>query len=287
VSQRWGAESAITIAGDGLTATVVPARGGKIVSLVDANAVEWLAQAAAPIRDPARWDARFTDSEMAGWDECAPSIEAVTVNGRDIPDHGDLWTTAWHDAGGGWLHAVGASLDYSFERSIRSIAGGLRLDYRAEALQNDVPFLWAAHPQFRAPVGSAVRVPHLESVVDVLLEPAERMPWSPDLATIDSMPSRGVRKLYADPSASAREASLTRPDAGELRMSWTPNCPYLGLWFDNRGFSREAVIAIEPSTGYYDSLGRALANGRVAVLKVGDPLEWSIEVVVNPVRPTT
>ncbi|MDQ1571914.1 MAG: hypothetical protein QOF79_2588 [Actinomycetota bacterium] len=283
MSQRWGAESAITIAGDGLTATVVPARGGKIVSLVDAKGVEWLTQAAAPIRDPARPGARFTDAEMAGWDECAPSIEAVTVNGRDIPDHGDLWTIAWHDAGGGWLQAAGTSFDYEFERSIRSIAGGLRLDYRAEAIQNDVPFLWAAHPQFRAPAGTVVRVPDLESVVDVLVEPAERMPWSADLATIDSMPPRGVRKLYVDPATSARAASLTRPGTGELSISWTPNCPYLGLWFDNCGFSREAVIAIEPSTGYYDSLGRGIANGRVAVLKVGEPLEWSIEVVVDPV----
>ena len=287
MSRWWGAEPALTIEGDGLTAVVVASRGGKIVSLVDANRREWLAQADTPIGEPARPGARFTDAEMAGWDECAPSIDPATVNGREIPDHGDLWTSAWRDVGCGRLRAEGPSLGYSFERSIRSTAGGLRVDYRAEALADDVPFLWAAHPQFRAPAGTVVRVPGVDTVLNVLHDPTERMPWSPELATIDTVSPGGTRKLYADPSASAHEAALVRPDAGELRMSWTATCPYLGLWFDNRGFSREPVIAIEPSTGYYDSIERAVASGHVAVLAVGKPLEWSVELVVDPTRRTT
>ncbi len=57
--------------------------------------------------------------------------------------------------------------------------------------------------------------------------------------------------------------------------------PYLGIWFDRGAYSREPVIALEPSTGYYDSLATAVELGRVPRLEVGVPFEWYVDLAVS------
>lgn len=266
------------VAGGGLTAVVDPARGAKITSLVDADGVEWLAQAepGAPV------GAAFTDAEMAGWDECAPSIVACTVDGAPVPDHGDLWNVPFEELPDGTLRAHGASLDYRFERRIEPTSDGLRLHYSALALSRPIPFLWAAHPQFLAPHGTRVVVPGVVVVEDVMVHPRASMPWSDELSTIDTVREGGCRKVYVLPERAVASADLLRGDGRTLRMSWSAAAPYLGIWFDHGAYSREPVIALEPCTGYYDSLETALALARVAYLEVGTPLEWWVDLAVHP-----
>ncbi len=84
------------------------------------------------------------------------------------------------------------------------------------------------------------------------------------------------------PDRPISEASLVHPDGARLTMRWSPEAPYLGLWFDNGKFARGPVIAIEPSTGYYDRLTTAIELGRVSVLEPGSPLTWWVEVRAEP-----
>lgn len=269
------------IGGGGLTATVDPARGAKITSLVDGRGVQWLAQGTG-VQVSA--GAAFTDAEMAGWDECAPSIVACKVGGRVIPDHGDLWDSVF-DATGSTVRRRGDG--YLFERTIEPTETGLRFRYEATATDGALPFLWAAHPQFVAPPGTRIALPQQATrVVDVTngevsTDGTPTLRWDEELATIDTVDDGGSRKLYVDPATPVFEASLVRPDGATLSMHWSPESPYLGLWFDNRAWSREPVIALEPSTGYYDSLARALASSRVAILHPGHPLRWWLEIGVS------
>ena len=65
-------------------------------------------------------------------------------------------------------------------------------------------------------------------------------------------------------------------------MSWdTETIPYLGIWVDHGLASREPVVAIEPTTGYYDSLERADRDGRVAVVSPDRPLRFTLMVEVR------
>lgn len=280
------------IGGGGLTATVDPARGAKITSLVDAQGVQWLAQGTG-VEVPA--GAAFTDAEMAGWDECAPSIVACEVGGRVIPDHGELWDSVF-EATGSTVCRRGDG--YLFERTIEPTETGLRFRYEATATEGALPFLWAAHPQFVAPPGTRIALPQqVARVVDVtngdvmtdrdmangevVTDGTPTLRWDEELATIDTVEDGGSRKLYVDPATPVFEASLVRPDGATLSMHWSPESPYLGLWYDNRAWSRKPVIALEPSTGYYDSLARALASSRVAIIDPGHPLRWWLEVGVS------
>ncbi|MCY7411677.1 MAG: hypothetical protein LH471_01345 [Salinibacterium sp.] len=271
----------IVTKGSGLTASVEPARGGKIVSLIDEAGSEWLAQT-DPIFRLAD-GASFVESEMAGWDECAPSIVACTIRGRDVPDHGDLWNTAF-DTDGSTVRAFGVSLGYRFERTITATDDGVMLHYLAESVGETVPFLWAAHPQFSALPGTRVELAAPARVVDVLDPKLPISEWSPQLATIDTVPHEGSRKWFVEPDHPVEAASIVRADGSSLTMRWSPTCPYLGVWFDSRAYSREPVIAIEPSTGYFDSLESAVYYGRVALLTPGAPLAWWVSLQVTTGR---
>jgi hypothetical protein len=276
----WPEEHAMTVRGDGLTAVVHPSRGAKIVSLVDDAGREWLAQPESAVGAPARPGADFLAAEMAGWDECAPTIVACEVEDAVLPDHGSLWTADF-TVDGAHLRAIDDTLGFIFDRWIAPSPGGLRIDYAVLATRRAVPFLWAAHPQFLAPPGTHVRVPgDVRSCVDVLDPSLPEREWAPPLGAIDSVPDGGCRKVYIHPDTRASEAHLVRPD-GTLRLRWSEECPYLGLWFDRGMYRAGPVIAIEPSTSYFDALTTAIAEERTPTLSPVDPLRWSVWLEVG------
>lgn len=260
-----------------LTAVVDARRGAKIVSLRDVTGYEWLLP---PSGSPSPPGTPFVDAEMGGWDECAPTIVACDgPDGEPLPDHGDLWDKSWAVAGAR-LSGRGASLPYRLSRALHPIRQGIRLEYEAVA-ERDLPFLWAAHPQFRAPPGARVELGTTDAV-DVLGRPGRRFNLDEADLAIDSLDAGGSRKFYLDPTVAIDTAALVVPGVGRLEMRWDAHvAPYVGVWFDNRAFAREPVIAIEPSTGYYDSLARAVEHDAVLWLREGRPVTWTVEVVIQ------
>lgn len=274
-------EHRLTLVGDGLDAVVLPTRGAKIISLRDARGVEWLAQPDRPIGAPARPGDDFLSAEMAGWDECAPTIVACEVDGIPLADHGELWTMDFTGAGA-TVSAHDPTLGYDFRRTIRPVVGGLVFDYEVTGGSRSFPFLWAAHPQFRAPAGTRIELPtSVTTVIDVMDDGLPELPWSDQLASIDTIPDGGYRKLYPHPEHGVSSARLVHPDGAALEMEWTSACPYVGLWFDKFAFRSEAVIAIEPSTAYFDSLTTAVALGRASGVESAGSLAWTVTVRVT------
>ncbi|TQK17669.1 hypothetical protein FBY40_0146 [Microbacterium sp. SLBN-154] len=275
----WPESDSIQVIGGGeLTAQVIPQRGGKVASLRDRTGREWLAQPEQPVGSPARVGANFLRAEMAGWDECAPTIVACTLDGRALADHGSLWTAAFV-ADGSTLTTSDEHYGFDFSRTIVVDGDGLRFDYWVRS-ERTLPFLWAAHPQFQAPPGTYVELPsRVDRVVDVLDPTLRSFAWSPAAAAIDDLEPGGCRKLYADPERSVQHATLVRPD-GALQLTWSGECPYIGLWLEKGMFRREPVIAIEPTTGFFDSLATAVALDRCAQVSPDAPLRWSLHLRV-------
>ena len=61
---------------------------------------------------------------------------------------------------------------------------------------------------------------------------------------------------------------------------------YLGIWVDEGAlYPRSAVVAIEPTSGYYDNLAAAAAAGRAPVLAPGAVHEWQVSVRTGSGRP--
>jgi len=278
----WPAdEEHVEVVGNGLSAIVVPSRGGKVISLRDGRGVEWLAQPDRPVGAAARPGDDFLHAEMSGWDECAPTIVECVVDGVELADHGELWTKAFHHDGP-TMSVHDDTLGYRFQRTILAAESGLIFSYEVTAMERAVPFLWAAHPQFRAPSGSWVRLPSaVETVVDVMDPAIVELPWAPTLGSIDTVPREGYRKIYAHPERTVSEAALVHPDGAALTMSWSSTCPYVGLWFDRFTYRAEPIIAIEPSTAYFDSLTTAMSLGRAPVIPAGETLAWTVLLRVD------
>jgi hypothetical protein len=267
--RRFSSPSGLAIVWD-------PGRGAKITSLRDPHGREWLVQSSAPIPPPLT---PFGLAEMAGWDECAPTITACRVNGTPLPDHGDVWDVAWNDHDGAVV-VDGPSWPYRLRRVVGpSSSGGIRLTYEASATHEVIPFLWAAHPQFSAPPGTRVVLDHdPATVVDVLTDGFPEAPWGPLTAAIDDVGAGRCRKVYLPPEHAVDSARLEREDGSTLNLRWSPECRYLGLWLDNAAYSDEPVIAIEPSLAFADSLEAAITIGRAPVIEPGVPLTWWVEL---------
>lgn len=307
----WHGTPAWQLEDEALRVIVVPQAGGKIVSLLDRRAgYEWLVQPAHA--NPFRLlppGTSYNDEQVGGWDEMLPTILAGPYPvpgpyaGIALPDHGELWTMAWADAGTGHgairLAADGVALPYRIERTLALTPAtggpGLRLDY---ALQNTgaapLAYLWAAHPQFACEAGARIVLPpDVAEVINVLPEswgpawggPGTRNAWpeQPGAGRQDlvaGVARAGGRKFYLPPEAPIAWAGLEQPGAGcWLRLKWDPVCqPYCGVWIDEGYLNKIPAVAIEPTTGYYDDLAVACSNGRVAILPPGSTARWWLEI---------
>jgi galactose mutarotase-like enzyme len=291
----WG-EPGVALRSDDLEVVVLPRRGAKIASLRHRrHRREWLEQPARDLGDGPAYGSAFTGTDMFGWDEMAPTINASTypdgeLCGTPLPDHGEVWTLPWETTFAGEdlvCSTAGRALPYRLTRSIHLEGTRLRLEYQLSATgAAPLWLLWAAHPQFVvADRGTRIVLP--EQVSELLnvwptTKPA-RVPWpSPDTESIRGLPVGAGRKFYAPADAAIGTASLIDADSTWLQLSWDPELvPYLGIWLDNGAYARNPVIALEPSTGFYDDLALAFSNQRVPQVHPKTPLRWSLDVSVG------
>lgn len=265
-----------------LELVILPDRGGKIASIRDRSGREWLEQPAVPLRPLDKLPTRFVDGDMCGWDECAPTIAPCDVSGVQLPDHGELWRTPWFDSGEGWLTVHGPSWGYTFSRRI-SVSGHVaKLEYQVTAGGEAFPLLWAAHPQFRAGPGTRVDLGgQSPQLLDVLAIPPAWNQYADELCGIDSVPAGGCRKFYLDPDSLRGPVTLRHTDDSVLTMECSDNVPYLGVWFDRKAFALHDVIALEPSTGFYDECNAAVRRGQVATLAASEHVQWWVTVSIG------
>lgn len=292
----WHGEPGKALLSDQVAVVVLPRRGAKIASLRHLpSGREWLDPPDRDLREPPAYGSAFTAGDMFGWDEMVPTIIACIYpegshRGATLPDHGEVWTLVWsaERAGDAVVCSIGGHvLPYRFTRTMRVEGGTLTLDYRL-ATTGSTPLwlLWAAHPQFLiSRAGTRIALPpEVDRLVDVTPGRRPRTVNWPTAATESSLglPKGDGRKLYVPPETHVGAATLIDGDGSWLRLTWDPAVvPYLGIWLDNCAFARHPVIALEPTTGYYDDLALAVSQGRASSIPPEQPLEWTVEVTVG------
>jgi galactose mutarotase-like enzyme len=294
-------EAEVRLSSEVLEVMVLPAHGGKIISLRHkASGREWLTQPAHPLHVPPAYGSSFTATDLCGWDEMLPTITACRYPSPDparrvsLPDHGEVWALEWkvlRSASDSVLMAVdGQALPYRLERHVSLAGHRMRLAYQVTATSSEpLWLLWAAHPQFACTGGTRVVLPrHVRNLLDVTVpgKPSRRA-WpgeAPD--NVDSLVRGEGRKLYVTPDTAVSWAALADVDGNWLRMSWdSATVPYLGIWLDNHAYAREPVAALEPSTGFYDDLALAQRSGRVPRVHAGAQHRWWVEVTAGTGKP--
>ncbi|MEO0561702.1 MAG: hypothetical protein AAF125_06295 [Chloroflexota bacterium] len=306
----WYSFGAWTLETPALRVTIVPELGGKIVSLIDHySGYEWLFAPQSPPQRP-HYGAVFTDYNPCGWDEMFPTIVECPVPStpdENLPDHGELWSLPWEVVGNSdnaiTLRTRGKqpSYPYTLTRQVHLEGDCLRLSYLLDNhADRPLPFLWAAHPLFKGHDHMRIELPpEVQSVVNVMAHPTlgqvgRGMNWPTTSLVPSSVKALNrmgdatladCRKFYTPPEIAVGKASLVHEGIGrKLTMRWdTQIAPYLGIWVDEGVYTPETTVALEPGSGYYDSLETAIQNERVASVAPGDVIKWWLEVELSAV----
>lgn len=263
--------------------------GGRMVSLLDvSNEHEWLVPPSATAPEPT-YGSSFTQRHIHGWDEMLPTIDACTVLGVELPDHGEIWAVPWQrrtasTTGGLRLSAGSLALPLRLVREVHPRGPDLVLDYQLFNLgAQPLPFLWAAHPQFRVSPDAQI---HFSAPVTkvAVVSPPERVggtDWSGAVALAGQLPRGDHLKLWLDCPPDHDNGVTLRDGGSALSIHWDGrSIRHAAVLWDNAQFSGERVVAIEPSTARHDSLAAAAAQGDLAMLAGGGSRRWTLTLSV-------
>jgi galactose mutarotase-like enzyme len=301
IETTWHNFPAIALESAAMRVVIVPNLGAKIVSLYDKeHLLEWLVPPMRPLKQTTYGD-DFVSQDMSGWDEMFPTIVACSQQGAALPDHGEVWSVPWQveqQDGEVVLAISGRALPYRLRRAAAlSAPNCLELRYSVENCgQQAFPYLWAAHPQFAADADTRLLLPpEVTQMVNVIdgdplwgkagarhdwpeARAADGRAWRMD--RVRAPENRACRKFYIPPEQAVGWAALVHEARGcSLRLEWSPQAlPYLGLWIDEGAYNSLPAAAFEPSNAYYDSLARAVANGKASVLQPGESQRWTLRV---------
>src|SRR5690348_5920266 len=117
---------------------IVPELGAKIISLKNVRTGrEWMWHPHGELKlfhNPPGDD--FSRSPLAGVDECLPTIAPCAWHGRELPDHGEVWSAEWDVDENAWKKGVLKTQirleisPFDFERTIELEGNTIRLNYR-------------------------------------------------------------------------------------------------------------------------------------------------------------
>ncbi|RME44119.1 MAG: DUF5107 domain-containing protein [Chloroflexi bacterium] len=305
----WRNQDALLLENETIRIIVVPHIGAKLVSLFDKRSGrEWLVDSGDRPLKPIPYGASFVEQDMSGWDEMFPTIVPCsypapgTRSGVHLPDHGEVWALPWTIEAATsralQLSVDGVALPYRLTRTLSFIAhDGLEMHYKVVNLgEEPMPYIWAAHPQFVCSEGAEIRFPPaIREVCNTIPaewgwgEPESRFDWPEAInprgrrVRLDQVGPPSLqqgRKFFTLPDARPGWAGLIRqPHADWLRLEWDPErVPYLSVWVDEGALSHESVVALEPTTGFYDSLEVAWNKGLVTILEPGETQTWTLRV---------
>ncbi|MBB3108150.1 hypothetical protein FHS18_000178 [Paenibacillus phyllosphaerae] len=285
---------------------LVPERGGKIVSLVDKRTGrEWIHRTNRPWA-PLQYGMNWGDGDQGGWDEMFPTIEPcpcpdVPWQDKHFPDHGEVWCMPWTyviEGGSLWLNVEGRQVPYRFSKKVSLSNSELRLDYQVEnPTQHPFSYLWAAHPLLSIRAGMKLEVPTSLGAIEIAYSHGERLgrpferntfPFAAgrdgaviDLSILEDQDMNAAEKYYFTDRLQEGDVRLTDPLSGEgIVFHFSPDeVPYLAMWAHYGAFG-DYTFAVEPATGYMDSVHRAHGLGKTKQVLPGARNTWNLRVTL-------
>ncbi len=268
---------------EGIELGIVPELGARIISLKDLKTGrEWLWHPAGGLKlFQNRLGDDFARGPLAGVDECLPTIGACAWRGRNLADHGEVWSQPWTLHPAAWADGLlTASIrlsvsPFAFQRSILLRGREILLHYELCNHSPRVePFVWALHPLLRLRPGDCLALP--ASTRELL----NGHRW---LDAVDTaIPAGGCSKLFAGPLARG-EAGIHNDKTGErLDFEWdaTQNSR-LGLWLTRGGWNGHDHFAIEPTNSSDDSLGTAASRGECGTVPPNGSVNWQVKLILH------
>jgi galactose mutarotase-like enzyme len=277
----WNGFKASILRSATLEVVVVPDLGAKVVSLKNLfTGREWMYH---PNNSPSLFrnqpDDDFARSPLTGWDECLPTIAPCTWRGRYLPDHGEVWNTAWQLDEAAWKRRVIKTSvklpisPFEFTRAIEIQNDTLHVHYHLLNLSGETQeFLWAMHPLLALQTGDRLVLSH---------EIRQRLGQQSWLDSLDfEEKASSCIKAFAGPLQAGQAEIFNSISDDSLIFKWdAADCNTLGIWLTRGGWNGHHHVALEPTNGAPDSL--AVAAGKCnncGVLAPFGKKEWSIQL---------
>lgn len=291
----------VTIENEAWRLEVYPQFGGKVLSIIDkADEFELTFDYPAEFPTTCQYDQPYASSYYAGWDECFPAVAPGPYPGHPykgtvIPDHGELWgvpTIAIPTKDGITTEWNGLRFGYRLARRLWIEGPTLGAEYTLTNLAPfDFRFVWAMHSLMSLHVPVELELP--SGVFRLSHDAASNrmdvpFDWPTTaagerLARPDSLPAeRGWKVFSVEPIASPAVVRYpTRKRNLKIEYASNDGLPaYWGVWINTGGWVRHKHFAIEPTTGRFDELDRAVKDnsaGRVPPLgRIGWTVLWTL-----------
>lgn len=279
-----------------LESIILPAEGGKMVSLKErgADSRELLAQAEGEIYKDLTFNSGYVESECSGFDEMFPTIDPWYNAEREYADHGEVcrlpnaYTISKDKVGVSLkLSVLSPFEDYIFSKIYKeSKDGGITIEYEVQN-PKDKPLkaIWASHFMLQAEEGTEVRladnrVYEVEFMFSEHADVAQR-------GTVTQIKNgcELLRSVHKSESANAYKFYIKEPYTDDFRYGKIKikceNVKYLGIWINNGCFKGMYNVAAEFCTGAYDTPGAAEANGADVTIPAGGTLKWKLFISVQ------
>ncbi len=257
--------------------------GGKLISIADHEGFEILYRNRdSEYRMPV-YAAPFSEYDTSGLDECFPTIDESTVQGRHYPDHGDLWCVAWknriiEDGISSSVHSASSGLN--FKREIRLDGNKILFHYQVNN-PSSMPayYLWAQHGLLRWDESAELILPFSDDELINVID-GEKYPF--DFTRLTEYPDGDCFKFYNSRPLAEGRVDVIYPKTGRVFcMRFDPvKLPYIGVWVTKGGFKGDYNFALEPSNGFYDSAARAIANG-LEPIEPNTTVDWTVQLQIQ------
>jgi galactose mutarotase-like enzyme len=257
---------------------VVPDLGAKIISLKNLRTGrQWMWHPPAGARLFANLPGDdFSKSPLVGADECLPTIAPCVWQGRELPDHGEVWSAPWRVDAEAWANGIVKTSvrlkisPFEFERTIELHEHELRLKYRLRNSSAQAEaFLWAFHPLLNLQPEDQLVLP---GSTRALLNGAS---WVDTVPL--NIPEKSSTKVFAQRVTEGFTRIHNRNTGDRLEFAWNPvENDTLGLWFTRGGWHGFHQFALEPTNGGSDALTLAAEQSHCGMVPPSDSISWQI-----------
>ena len=242
-------------------------------------------------------DGRFEEYAAAGFDDAFPNINAEKIIYKNkefnYSDHGNIWTSCMSvHIDSGEFTLTDADDNYLFEKKISLDGNSLVLNYRVKNTSNEIfPCFYTMHCLFKYAPDMEIVFPDKTDCIENVLESrilgkigeTHSFPVTENgfnLTRISEYADGGYEKFYAKAPVSEGICAVIYPSEGiKADIAWNIDMmPYLGFWITKGGFRYDYNCALEPSSGYYDSISNALKNDKLWELSPGEEKRFTITI---------
>jgi galactose mutarotase-like enzyme len=304
---RFLNEDAYQLENEQVRAVVLPARGGKVASFYHKQkGFELLFQNPNNLYKPASLYSRFEEFEACGFDDAFPSIDEGLVSlGMHIvhyPDHGEIWSAGFEAEVCGdtlSLQYNGRVFNYAYRKSFMLSENRLVCRYSIENRSLAAfPYIWAFHclvnyepemqllfPQGTVQMENVTHSARLGEKGRCYAFPADTAADGNtyDFTRVPPVQPSSCEKYYVKGKTAEGHCGYYY-HSKELTalIEYDPvKLPYLGFWVTAGAFRGDYNCALEPCTGYYDSIDTAQKNGAQSFLLPGEVFSFNMSISLN------